>query len=375
VSGISSTEHVMDRSNALPSPREPPGGGVLSVTRLLPGLILSALLAMIAIWLAKVDWLQAHGMSALTVAIVLGIVLGNTFYSRVAPTSGAGVAFSKQTLLRVGVILYGLRLTLHDVGQVGLTGVLTDALLLSSTFAAAVILGTRVFGLDRATATLIGAGNAICGAAAVMATEPVLRAKAEQVTVAVSTVVVFGTVAIFLYPALYDLNLHWQWLPAGFKAFGIYTGSTIHEVAQVFAAGRSISAETANVAVITKMVRVMMLAPFLIALSGWLARERSVAAGYKTTASPKLTIPWFALAFVGMVAFNSLALLPHAAVATATDADTFLLAMAMGALGVTTHFSAIRRAGIKPLLLGGVLFVWLVVGGALINDVVERWMH
>ena len=240
---------------------------------MLPGLLLSAVLAAVSIRLGGIGWLQSHGMSALTVAIVLGILLGNTVYPRLAATSGAGVAFSKQTLLRAGVILYGLRLTLHDIGQVGTTGVLIDALLLSSTFGLALLLGTRVFGLDRSTALLIGAGNAICGAAAVMATEPLVRAKAEQVTVAISTVVVFGTVAIFLDPARDDLNLHWQLLPAGSQAFGIYAGSTIPEVAQVFAAGRSISVDTANTAVITKMVRVMMLAPFLLALSAWLARQ------------------------------------------------------------------------------------------------------
>ena len=351
--------------------------------RLLPGLALSAGLAIVAIRLGTLGWLQAHGMSALTVAIILGIVLGNTLYPYVAAHGSAGIAFSKQTLLRAGVILYGLRLTLHDIGQVGVTGVLIDALLLCSTFALAHVVGTRFFGLDRKTAMLIGAGNAICGAAAVMATEPLLRAKAEQVTVAISTVVVFGTMAIFLYPALYELNLHWQLLPAGSRAFGIYAGSTIHEVAQVFAAGRSISAETANTAVITKMVRVMMLAPFLIWLSGWLARETvSAAAGGSEGAGAgdaagarRLTIPWFAFAFIGVVVLNSWAPLPRAAVATAIDVDTFLLAMAMGALGLTTHLSAIRKAGIKPLLLGALLFAWLVAGGALINDFVSDWLH
>jgi uncharacterized integral membrane protein (TIGR00698 family) len=337
--------------------------------RLLPGLLLSTVLAIVASRLGTVGWLQAHGMSALTVAIVLGIALGNTVYPRVAARSGAGVTFSKQTLLRAGVILYGLRLTLHDIGQVGVAGVLTDAVLLSSTFALAVIVGTRLFGLDRASAMLIGAGSAICGAAAVMATEPLLRAKAEQVTVAISTVVVFGTLAIFLYPALYALNLQWHWLPLGSQAFGIYAGSTIHEVAQVFAAGRSISVETANTAVITKMVRVMMLAPFLLVLSSWLARARAAEelSARSTNARCKLTVPWFAFAFVGMILFNSLALLPRPVVAYAVDVDTFVLSMAMGALGLTTHLSAVRRAGAKPLLLGALLFVWLVAGGALIN--------
>jgi len=349
--------------------------------RVIPGLVISAVLALVAIQLGSLGWLQARGMSALTVAIVLGILLGNTVYPYFAARGGEGIAFSKQTLLRAGVILYGLRLTLHDIGQVGVAGVLIDALLLSSTFALAHFLGTRFFGLDRSTSMLIGAGNAICGAAAVMATEPLLRAKAEQVTVAISTVVVFGTVAIFVYPALYELNLHWQLVPAvGTRAFGIYAGSTIHEVAQVFAAGRSISPETANTAVITKMVRVMMLAPFLIGLSGWLARDSSRAAAAAPGSSGsgtgrKLTIPWFAFAFVAVVVVNSFAFLPKSFVGSAIDLDTFLLAMAMGALGLTTRLSAIRKAGLKPLLLGAILFAWLIGGGALINILVEGWVH
>ncbi len=355
-----------------PSPRAAAWLDALRVRerlRLVPGLLLSALLAFVASRLGTLGWLQAHGMSALTVAIVLGIALGNSAYPRIAALSGAGVAFSKQTLLRAGVILYGLRHTLHDIGQVGVAGVLTDALLLSSTFALAVIVGTRLLGLDRASAMLIGAGSAICGAAAVMATEPLLRARAEQVTVAISTVVVFGTLAIFLYPALYALNQQWHWLPLGSQAFGIYAGSTIHEVAQVFAAGRSISVQTANTAVITKMVRVMMLAPFLLALSSWLARGSAAQeqSARRSNARRKLTIPWFAFAFIAVILFNSLALLPRPMVACAVDVDTFVLSMAMGALGLTTHLSAIRRAGAKPLLLGALLFVWLVAGGALIN--------
>src|ERR1700736_3106546 len=258
-------------------------------------------------------------MSALTVAILLGIVLANTIYTRLAGTVGPGVNFSKQTLLRAGVVLYGLRLTLQDIGDVGIAGVLIDAVVLTSTFALAYPLGTRFFGLDRTTAILIGAGSAICGAAAVMATEPIVRAKAEQVTVAISCVVVFGTLAIFLYPMLYSLNTHRHLIPAGPQAFGVYAGSTIHEVAQVFAAGRSVSVETADTAVVTKMVRVMMLAPLLIALSAWSTRSAAQThmgvqhPGAAVGAKHRLQIPWFAFGFIGMVLFNSLALLAQGA--------------------------------------------------------------
>jgi uncharacterized integral membrane protein (TIGR00698 family) len=159
----------------------------------------------------------------------------------------------------------------------------------------------------------------------------------------------------------------------GGSAFGIYAGSTIHEVAQVVAASRGIGAGAADTAVIAKMVRVMMLAPFLIALSALRGQARPDAAR-PDAARPGLAIPWFAFLFIGVVAAHSAFALPAPWVARANDLDTLLLAMAMAALGLTTHVSAIRAAGVRPLLLGAVLFAWLIAGGALINRTVASLM-
>jgi uncharacterized integral membrane protein (TIGR00698 family) len=333
-----------------------------------PGIALVGVIALASIELAKIGWLQTHGVSALTLSIVLGIVGGNTGYSHVAAGSAKGVAFSKHWLLRTGIVLYGLRLTFHDIAQVGVVGVAIDALVLTSTFAIAYFVGTRLFKLDPKAAMLIGAGSAICGAAAVMATEPVLRGRSEQVCVAVATVVVFGTVGMFLYPALFDLNLHHPLVSMTSTNFGIYAGSTIHEVAQVVAAGRSVSDVAANTAVITKMVRVMMLAPFLMGLSAYMARRADDdVTGQVPQMRGKIVVPWFALGFVAVTAFNSFNILPSAAVSTAVNFDTVILAMAMAALGLTTQASAIKTAGMKPLALAAVLFAWLICGGFLIN--------
>lgn len=343
--------------------------------RWLPGLLLSGVLAGGGMTLGSIGWFQHYGLSALTLAIMLGMVVGNTLYQHVAPWCGAGVNVSKQNLLRLGIVLYGFRLTLQDIGRVGMTGVLIDALVLCSCFGLAYLLGTRWLKLDPKTTMLIGAGSSICGAAAVMATEPVLHARAEQVSVAVATVVVFGTLSIFLYPVLFELNQHWHVMASDSNSFGIYIGSTVHEVAQVVAAAQSVGAQAPDTAVITKMVRVMMLAPFLLIMSACLARDQ--ANGHQGNAhavlpkkKSKITLPWFAFAFVAVVAFNSLHWLPKPAIEAVTAVDTILLAMAMAALGLATHVSAIRKAGIKPLLLALMLFGWLVVGGALIN----RWV-
>jgi uncharacterized integral membrane protein (TIGR00698 family) len=161
--------------------------------------------------------------------------------------------------------------------------------------------------------------------------------------------------------------------------YGAYVGSTVHEVAQVVAAERAVSDHAADIAVIAKMVRVMMLAPFLVMLSIYLARNtggnQSANSGQGNSfGMGRVTIPWFALGFVAVAGLNSLALLPKAVVAAAIDVDTAILAMAMAALGLTTHISAIRRAGLKPLALAALLFAWLLLGGAGINMLIGNWL-
>jgi uncharacterized integral membrane protein (TIGR00698 family) len=334
---------------------------------LLPGLALAAAVAVAATLAGRLGWLQANGVSALTLAIIIGLVAGNLLPAGALAISAEGLNLAKQRLLRAGIVLYGLRLTFQDIAHVGLTGVAIDTTLLCSTFALACMLGTRVFGLERGTAILIGAGSSICGAAAVMATEPVVRGRPDQVAVAVATVVGFGSVAIVLYPALFHLLAAFH--PLTPAAYGLWAGSTIHEVAQVVAAGHAVGDGAADVAVIAKMVRVMMLAPFLVALSAWFARGGAQAAGRPPA---RIAIPWFALGFVALAGLRSSGVLPPAAVAAANTLDIAVLAVAMAALGLTTRLSAMRAAGLAPLGLGAVLFAWLVVGGLAINLVLQR---
>jgi uncharacterized integral membrane protein (TIGR00698 family) len=144
-------------------------------------------------------------------------------------------------------------------------------------------------------------------------------------------------------------------------AYGLYAGSTIHEVAQVVVAGRSVSEQAASAAVIEKMLRVMMLAPFLVILSS------RIEAADQGQAKGKITIPWFAVLFIVASGVHSLHLLPAWLVSAIVQVDTVLLAMAMAALGLRTHAGAIRHAGIKPILLASVLFLFLMAGGYLIN--------
>lgn len=336
------------------------------IKHFIPGLALSAVITGAAVWIGNIPAVASVGMSALTLAILFGMVIGNTIYPKLWQSCDGGVLFAKQHLLRLGIILYGFRLTFAQIADVGASGIIIDALTLCSTFMMACWLGQKVFGLDKHTSWLIGAGSSICGAAAVLATEPVVKAEASKVTVAVATVVIFGTLAIFIYPAMYPLLAHW-FTP---ETYGIYIGSTMHEVAQVVAAGHAVTPETENAAVIAKMLRVMMLAPFLLFMA---ARVKQLAPAGATEKS-KITIPWFAILFIVVTIFNSFHLLPNSVVQMLITLDTILLAMAMAALGVTTHVSALKKAGAKPLMMALVLFIWLIVGGGAINFAIHYLM-
>ncbi|MHB8354966.1 MAG: YeiH family protein, partial [Burkholderiales bacterium] len=326
----------------------------------LPGLLLVAGASLVIMGLANLPLVQHSGLGALTIAIVLGMVLGNTLFPRVAHACGSGVDYSKSTLLRLGVVFYGFRITFLQIASVGWSGALTDLLMIALTFGLTLLIGIYWLKMDRDTVILIGAGSSICGAAAVLAAEPVVRGQAHKVSVAIATVVVFGTLSMFMYPLLYS--------HLGFseRVYGLYVGSTVHEVAQVVAAGKAVSDLATSNAVIEKMLRVMMLSPFLILLSLGLSRISGGAAHPRQAPA----IPWFAVWFVAVSGFNTLNWVPRPVVEAIVQLDLFLLTMAMFALGLRTSASALRQAGLKPLLLAGILFLFLSVGGYWINRLV-----
>lgn len=338
----------------------------LRIRRLTPGLVISTTLGIGALCLADLPLFASHGLGALTLAIVLGLAVGNTVYPKLAERCHFGVGMAKQQILRTGIVLYGLRLTFQDIAGVGWTAVAVDTLVVTGTFGLACWLGQRWLGIDRRTTLLIGAGSSICGAAAVLATAPVVKGRPQDVAVAIATVVVFGTVSTFLYPALFHWNAAHGWLGMDATRYGIYVGATVHEVAQVVAAGAAVSHEAADTAVIVKMIRVMMLAPFLLFLSWWLNRIDRTTDGSDGKCH-RVNIPWFALGFVAVAGIQSLGILPLRLVHVGVQLDNLLLAVAMAALGLTTHVRAVRAAGFKPLLLAALLFAWLVCAGLVLT--------
>lgn len=332
----------------------------IRVIRLLPGLVACAAIA--ALGQAAAAWppLAHLGFGALTLAIALGIVVGNLLPGHWHAPTAAGASLCQRSLLRLGVALFGLHLTLQQVLAVGPDGVLTDVIVIAGVLALALLVGVRGLGLDRDTALLVATGSAICGAAAVMAAEPVVRAPPHKVAVAVATVTLFGTAAIFVYPLLYP------WLGMDDAHYGIYVGSTVHEVAQVVAAAGSVSLASADQAVIVKLIRVLLLAPFLLLLA-------RINGGASAAGARRTMVPGFVLAFVVVVAINSLGCLPASVRTVLLVADGWLLALAMAALGWNTRAAMLRDAGLRPIALGAALFAFLTGGGWAINRCVA-WL-
>ncbi|HEC58966.1 hypothetical protein LCGC14_0655570 [marine sediment metagenome] len=328
------------------------------------GLLLVLLFSVVGMMAEKLSIFNQLGLSALTIAIILGMIVGNTFFPRIAEQTSLGVDFSKNILLRAGIVLYGFRITFQQVMNIGISGICIDISVLILTFALAYYAGRHLFKLDKETVILIGAGSSICGAAAVMATEPVIKAQAHKVTVAVATVVIFGTLSMFIYPLIFP------YLGLSEQHYGIFVGSTVHEVAQVVAAGKAVSDTAANTALIEKMLRVMMLAPFLLLIGQLIANKKQST--LRSQRAP-ITIPWFAALFIVVTAFNSVVDMSPWIHKILISVDTLFLTMAMTALGLRTHLGAIKQAGLKPILLGLLLFVMLTIGGYYINSFYHNW--
>lgn len=309
------------------------------------------LMAFAVFQLAQLAPIKALSISPLVLGIVCGMLYGNLLRGTMPAEWGVGVHFAARRLLRIAVALYGLNVSIQQIIEVGAPGIVVSIGVAVGVLALGTWLGTRWLRLDRDTAMLTAAGSAICGAAAVLAFESTLRSAPHKSAVAVATVVLFGTISMFLYPMLYGVG----WLPFDGTALGMFLGGSIHEVAQVVAAASNIDPATTEVATIVKMTRVALLVPLLLVIGLWLQRRDASLSGNKA----KLPIPWFAIWFLIFAIINSLGIIATPTLEMLRAFDIFLLTMAMTALGIETRFAQMKAAGPRVLALAAVLFVVL----------------
>ncbi|WP_171060834.1 YeiH family protein [Poseidonocella sp. HB161398] len=312
----------------------------------LPGLGLAALIAALAIAVQRLSGIGA--LSPLMVAMVIGMAIRNT--TGVHPALAPGIALSLKKILRFAIVLMGFQLTLAQIGEIGLRGVAIVALTLGATLVFTKAMG-RVLGVERRLAELIAAGTSICGASAVIACNTVTRGRDEDVAYAIACVTVFGSLSMILFPLLAGP------LGLGPQDYGLWTGATIHEVAQVVGASFAQGEAAGQAGTIAKLSRVILLAPVILSL-GMMARRRSDGAG-----AAKVPVPWFVFGFLALVLVNSLVSLPDALRADLGLATSFLLAMALAAMGLETDIAKLRREGLRPLALGAIAWIFISLAG------------
>ncbi len=311
-----------------------------------PGVLACAVVGAASAFLA-----QHYGAPVMLFALLLGMAMN--FLSAEGPC-GPGIEFTARQVLRIGIALLGLRITLGQVAELGWgpVGLVVVSLVLTIVVS---VLVARWLGFQGIFGLLTGGATAICGASAALALAAALPNHPMKDKATLFTVIgvsALSTVAMVLYPMLA------RWLGLDERLAGMFLGATIHDVAQVVGAGYSISPAAGDTATLVKLMRVAMLLP-VIMLAAALTRARGDAAG---GARPPL-LPWFAVAFALLVAINSTGWVPQGVNAAGNDISRVCLVAAISAIGMKTHLRELATVGFKPvaLMLGETIFLALLV--------------
>jgi uncharacterized integral membrane protein (TIGR00698 family) len=310
----------------------------------LPGLLLASAIAAAAFGLKALSLPGISRISPLMLAILLGMLVRNLLGR--PEIARAGIALCLRAPLRTGIVLLGLQVTLAEILGIGFAGlaILTFALL--GTFFFTLWLGERL-GVRSGLTMLIATGTGICGASAIVAANTVVRDTEEAVAYALATVTLFGTIAMFSYPVLGGM------LPLDARAYGLWTGASVHEVAQVVAAGFARGQATGEFATVAKLARVLMLAPLVIGMGLWMQRRLAKdAAPGSTAVLGKVPMPWFVFGFLAMVLLAGTGWIPTELRASANTLAQLLLALALAAVGLETDVRKLIAQGWQPLALG-----------------------
>ncbi|MBX7199412.1 MAG: YeiH family protein [Rhodospirillaceae bacterium] len=319
-----------------------------AIARIAPGAAF-----MCAISLAAMALRQLPYISVLS-PLILAILIATTFRNAAGAQAWAqaGVEFCLKRVLRLGIMLLGFQLTLSQIGEVGARALGIIVVTTAATFVFTIWAG-RMLGVDRKLTQLIAGGTSICGASAVIATNSVTGAGEEDVCYAVACVTVYGSVAMFAYPLLPHL-LHLE--P---QAYGLWSGSSIHEVAQVVAAAFQDGADAGKYGTIAKLCRVMLLAPMVVALSVMAVPPARAAHIEHEAAARKPGPPWFVAGFMLVTAVNSAITVPPEVRSGIVSCTAFLLATALAAMGMQTDLRKLAGKGLRPALLGGVASIFI----------------
>lgn len=325
------------------SPHAPSVAPRARAAETLPGLAAVALVSASA-WVAS--WL-VDGISPLVAGIVLGAVVANTM--GVPPAVEPGARVAARSLLRLGIVLLGLRLSLGDLAGLGPDGLVVVAAVVTVTFVGTRWIARRL-GVSDDLGLLVATGYSICGASAIAAMDGVVRAEEEEVAYAISLVTLCGTLSIVALPLLASI------VGVDGATFGTWVGGAVHDVGQVVATASHGGDEALAAATVVKLSRVVLLAP-LVALVAIRSRGRATA-GERRPA----IVPVFVVGFLVAIVVRSSGVLSDGALEAAATVEKILLTAALTALGMGVDVRRLRRLGGRPLAVG--MIAWVLVAGS-----------
>ncbi|WP_196833742.1 putative sulfate exporter family transporter [Mycetocola sp. CAN_C7] len=320
---------------------------------LTPGLLVAAA----AVGVSAGIHLVVPVVPLLTVCVILGIVVGQLPVTRafLDGVLAPGIALSARRLMRIGVVLLGLKLSLVDVAGLGWVTFFSTVAVVLLAFSGTWLLG-KLFRLPGSEPLLLATGFAICGASAIGAMAGVVRAKNSDQAAPIALVTLCGTLAIFVLPAL--------WHPLGLDTieFGHWVGAGVHDVGQVVATAQLAGSGALAIALVVKLTRVLMLAP-IVAVAAVVERRRSVT----TTAKRPPLVPLFVAGFIAAILVRTFVPLPDEVLGAADGLQTVLLAMALFALGAGVNLRRMLTTGSRSLLVG--LLSWILIAGLALTAV------
>ncbi|GAB3579444.1 YeiH family protein [Calidifontibacter terrae] len=332
---------------------------VHDVGSVLPGLLVAVFVACLAALLGS--WLPLVGGPVF--GIVLGIVFASTVPALRAPALAAGRTFAAQQVLQASIVVLGTGLSLHQVVQVGGSSLPVMVGTLAVALGGAALIG-RALRVERDVRTLIGVGTGICGASAIAAATAVTRPKDADVGYAIGTIFVFNIAAVLSFPVLGHL------FGMGGHAFGLWSGTAVNDTSSVVAAAYSFGDGAGPYAIVVKLTRSLMIIPVTVVLA-WLTARRS---GNTTAGVPwRRVIPGFLVGFLVAAALNSLGVVPAAWHPSLTAFGTFLITVALAGIGLSLRLGELRRAGVRPLLLGGILWVLVACSSLGLQALTGTW--
>lgn len=313
----------------------------------IPGVLLCALIALAATGIGALLPVVGSAIPAVVIGVLIALIRKPT--GRIVP----GIGYSSKFLLQCAVVLLGSRLSLSSIVEVGAASVPVMLTSLAVCLVAAWLIG-RALGVDRDIRTLIGVGTGICGASAIAAVSPIIKARSSDIAYAISTVFLFNILAVIVFPVVGHA------LEMSPRAFGLFAGTAVNDTSSVVAAASVFSVSALGFAVVVKLVRTLMIIPISVTLSV-LEGRRSGQGEPLSARRIAGMVPWFLVGFLLFAGIASTGVFSPAASTVLTQASVFLVATALAAIGLSTDLKAIRSAGFRPLVLGGILSLIVTV--------------